>query len=98
MAFAHRQRRCMGDSGAGIRPLPLVKVEQVICDDLLEVPKFEFLTGGPIQTIQIIAIEEAQLYQIEDGLLGPSVLPPCNGVIVDHLIKLIDVPPPPPCS
>ena len=83
----------MGDSVAGIWPLPLIKVEQVICDHLLEVPQFQFLSGGPIQTIEVIAIEEAQLEQIGDGLLGPSIRPPCSGIIVDHLIKLIDAPP-----
>ena len=82
----------MSDSVAGIWPLPLIKVEQVICDHLLEVPQFQFLSGGPIHTIEVIAIEEAQLEQIEDGLLGPPIRPPCNGILIDHLIKLINVP------
>ena len=41
IAFAHRKRRCMGNSVAGIWPLPLIKV------DLLEIRQFQFLSGGP---------------------------------------------------
>ena len=82
----------MGDSDARIRPLPLVKVKEVIGGDGLEISEFEFLARGSIQPIQIIAIEKAQLYEIENGLFGPSVGPSHNGIIVDHLIKLIDAP------
>ena len=92
IAFTHRKRQCMRDTVTGIWPLPHMKVEQVICNHLLEVLQFQFLSGGPIQTIEVIAIDEAQLEQIEDGLLGPSICPPCNGIIIDHLIKLIDAP------
>ena len=47
---------------------------------------------GPILPIQIIAIEKAQLYEVEKGLLGPSVGPSRNGIIIDHLIELIHTP------
>ena len=33
--FVHRQRRCMGDSDPGIRPVQRVEVQQFIGDDLL---------------------------------------------------------------
>ena len=83
----------MRDSIVGIWPLPFIKVEQVICDHLLEVPQFQFLSrGAHTHDIEFIAIEEAQLEQIEDGLLGPPIRPPCNGIIIDHLIKLINAP------
>ena len=95
IAFGHRKRRCMRDSVARIWPLPFIKVEQVICDHLLEVPQFQFLSEGPIHTIEVIGIDEAQLEQIEDGILGPPIHPPRNGIITD-LIKLIPPPPPPP--
>ena len=80
----------MRDSVAGIWPLPFIKVEQVIGDHLLEVQQFQFLSGWPIHTIEVIGIEKAQLEQIEDGLLGPPICPPRNGIIIDHLIKLIN--------
>ena len=83
----------MGDSGAGIRPLPLVEVQEVISDNLLKISEFEFLAWGPMLTIQIVGIEKTQLYQMEDGLFGPSVSSSCSGIIIDHLIKLVDTPP-----
>ena len=62
----------------------------MICDHLLEVPEFQFLAGRPIDAVQVIAIEEAQLDQIEDGFLGPFICAPCNGIIIDHLIKQVN--------
>ena len=77
----------MGDSCAGIRPFPLIKVQELVGDHLLKVAQPEFFSWGPIHLIEGVSVDEAQLQQIKDGFLGPPIGPPGNGVVIDQLIK-----------
>ena len=82
--FVHRQRRDMGESIAGIRPLVLVMVQEAIGNRLLKNSERDFHPFAGVLLVKNVGIQKTHLKRIEDGLLCTPIRASSSGIVIDQ--------------